>query len=141
MRKVLTVCLGNYCRSPIAALALARRGTAELEVRSAGLIGKWEGEPANPVDDHRCSAPRPRPHRPPWPAVHPRHAQLDRQPPRDGHCRPRNAPRDLRRGQRAQARALPRRRDVPDPLGNDQEAFNACAVLIEAGTALHVGHQ
>ncbi|MGW1170567.1 hypothetical protein [Streptomyces sp. NPDC002550] len=32
-------------------------------------------------------------------------------------------------------------RDVPDPMGGDQEAFNACAVLIEAGTALHVGQQ
>ncbi|MFF7975771.1 hypothetical protein [Streptomyces sp. NPDC007905] len=47
MRQVLTVCLGNYCRSPFAALALAKRGAGELEVRSAGLIGKWEGEPAN----------------------------------------------------------------------------------------------
>ncbi|MEU6284913.1 low molecular weight phosphotyrosine protein phosphatase [Streptomyces sp. NPDC047028] len=30
-------------------------------------------------------------------------------------------------------------RDVPDPMGKDQETFNACAVLIDAGTALHVG--
>lgn len=29
--------------------------------------------------------------------------------------------------------------DVPDPTGKDQDAFNACAVLIEAATALHVG--
>ncbi|MFC9932548.1 hypothetical protein [Streptomyces sp. NPDC127190] len=29
--------------------------------------------------------------------------------------------------------------DVAAPMGNDQDAFNACAVLIEAGTALHVG--
>ncbi|MGW1785292.1 hypothetical protein ACWCQQ_40315 [Streptomyces sp. NPDC002143] len=27
----------------------------------------------------------------------------------------------------------------PDPMGQDQEAFNACAVLISAGTALHLG--
>ncbi|WP_307160944.1 arsenate reductase/protein-tyrosine-phosphatase family protein [Streptomyces rishiriensis] len=47
MRRVLIVCLGNYCRSPFAALALAHRGGTEVEVRSAGLIGKWEGEPAH----------------------------------------------------------------------------------------------
>ncbi|MER6474479.1 hypothetical protein [Streptomyces collinus] len=29
--------------------------------------------------------------------------------------------------------------ELPDPMGKDQDAFNACAVLIEAGTALHVG--
>ncbi|GGZ93379.1 arsenate reductase/protein-tyrosine-phosphatase family protein [Streptomyces bluensis] len=29
-------------------------------------------------------------------------------------------------------------RDVPDPMGQDDDAFNDCAVLIEAGTALHV---
>ncbi|WP_405624919.1 hypothetical protein OG933_01685 [Streptomyces sp. NBC_00016] len=32
-----------------------------------------------------------------------------------------------------------RDRDVPDPIGQDQEAFNECAVLISAGTALHIG--
>jgi protein-tyrosine phosphatase len=47
MRKVLTVCLGNYCRSPFAAIALAHRGGTDLEVRSAGLIGKWQDQPAN----------------------------------------------------------------------------------------------
>lgn len=30
--------------------------------------------------------------------------------------------------------------DVPDPMGKDSDAFNDCAVLIEAGTALHLGH-
>ncbi|WSU56205.1 hypothetical protein OG254_39535 [Streptomyces sp. NBC_01092] len=30
-------------------------------------------------------------------------------------------------------------RDVPDAMGKDHVAFNDCAVLIEAGTALHVG--
>ncbi|MEU6090867.1 hypothetical protein ABZ865_29555 [Streptomyces sp. NPDC047085] len=32
-------------------------------------------------------------------------------------------------------------RDLPDPMGKDQEAFTACAVLIEAGTAPHVDQQ
>jgi protein-tyrosine phosphatase len=30
-------------------------------------------------------------------------------------------------------------RDVPDPMGQDDAAFDECAVLIEAGTALHTG--
>ncbi|MFF1320720.1 hypothetical protein [Streptomyces sp. KS_5] len=30
-------------------------------------------------------------------------------------------------------------RDVPDPIGQGEDAFNDCAVLIEAGTALHIG--
>ncbi len=30
-------------------------------------------------------------------------------------------------------------RDVPDPMGRGQEVFNDCAVLIETGTALHIG--
>ncbi|MBJ6636939.1 hypothetical protein H4K36_01335 [Streptomyces sp. DHE7-1] len=38
MHQVLTVCLGNYCRSPFAALALAKRGAGELEVRSAACL-------------------------------------------------------------------------------------------------------
>ncbi|MFB7508551.1 arsenate-mycothiol transferase ArsC [Streptomyces broussonetiae] len=49
MHKVLTVCLGNYCRSPFAELVLAHRGGAELKVRSAGLIGKWKANlPTSP---------------------------------------------------------------------------------------------
>ncbi|MFF1444627.1 hypothetical protein [Streptomyces sp. NPDC058295] len=32
-----------------------------------------------------------------------------------------------------------RDRDVPEPIGQDQEAFNECVVLISAGTALHIG--
>ncbi|MEE1799556.1 hypothetical protein PUR57_12880 [Streptomyces sp. JV176] len=35
--RILTVCLGNYCRSPLAAAALARLGGKSLEVRSAGI--------------------------------------------------------------------------------------------------------
>ncbi|MEU6404993.1 hypothetical protein [Streptomyces sp. NPDC046985] len=32
-------------------------------------------------------------------------------------------------------------RDVPDPMGHDDAAFQECAVLIEAGTALHDGRR
>ncbi|WP_323188122.1 hypothetical protein [Streptomyces sp. NBC_00237] len=31
--------------------------------------------------------------------------------------------------------------DVPDPMGRGEEAFRECAVLIEAGTALHLGNR
>ncbi|MFI0977792.1 low molecular weight phosphotyrosine protein phosphatase [Streptomyces sp. NPDC021093] len=32
-------------------------------------------------------------------------------------------------------------RDVPDPTGQGDEVFHECAVLIEAGTALHLGRR
>ena len=47
-QRILTVCLGNYCRSPLAAAILAQLGGPELETRSAGLRGKWVGRPAHP---------------------------------------------------------------------------------------------
>lgn len=47
MPNLLVVCLGNYCRSPFAQLALARRGGPHMAVRSAGLIGKWQDQPAH----------------------------------------------------------------------------------------------
>jgi protein-tyrosine phosphatase len=139
VRKVLTVCLGNSCRSPFAALALAKRGAGELEVRSAGLIGKWEGQPAN---EQMVEAAR----RLGLDLTGHRAQQLTREmlgwansvlamdasvldvlrEIADEDVQPKLA---LYLGDR----------DVPDPMGKDQEAFNACAVLIEAGTALHVG--
>lgn len=48
-RRVLAVCLGNHCRSPLAAAALARHALPGTEVRSAGLAGKHQGKPANPA--------------------------------------------------------------------------------------------
>ncbi|MGW3056427.1 arsenate reductase/protein-tyrosine-phosphatase family protein [Streptomyces goshikiensis] len=47
-RRILTVCIGNICRSPLAAAVLAQRGGADVEVRSAGLCDKWAGGPAHP---------------------------------------------------------------------------------------------
>ncbi|HZU55674.1 MAG TPA: low molecular weight protein-tyrosine-phosphatase [Actinocrinis sp.] len=47
-RRILTVCLGNYCRSPLAAASLTQLAGPELETRSAGLRGKWVGRPAHP---------------------------------------------------------------------------------------------
>jgi protein-tyrosine phosphatase len=48
-RRVLVVCLGNHCRSPLGAAALARHGPPGTEVRSAGLAGKHQGRPAHPA--------------------------------------------------------------------------------------------
>ncbi|MGA5635043.1 low molecular weight phosphotyrosine protein phosphatase [Streptomyces lydicamycinicus] len=46
-RRLLTVCLGNHCRSPLAALVLAELGGPAVEVRSAGTRDKWVGHPAH----------------------------------------------------------------------------------------------
>ncbi|MCZ7458237.1 low molecular weight protein-tyrosine-phosphatase [Streptomyces sp. WMMC940] len=48
-RRILTVCLGNYCRSPLAAEVLARLAGAAVEVQSAGIRDKWAGKPAHPM--------------------------------------------------------------------------------------------
>lgn len=139
MHKVLTVCLGNYCRSPFAALALATRGGTELEVRSAGLIGKWEGELAN---EQMIEAAR----RLGLDLTAHRAQQLTREMldwadsvlAMDASVL--EVLREIAGGDVQRKLGLYLRdRDVPDPMGKDQETFNACAVLIEAGTALHVG--
>ncbi|MFI1767543.1 low molecular weight protein-tyrosine-phosphatase [Streptomyces sp. NPDC020800] len=138
MRKVLTVCLGNYCRSPFAALVLAHRGAAELEVRSAGLIGKWEGEPANEsmiVAARRLGLD--------LTAHRARQLTLEMLDWADSVLAMDASVLDVLR-QIADDDVQPKLTlylgdsDVPDPMGKDQDAFNACAVLIEAGTALHI---
>jgi protein-tyrosine phosphatase len=48
-RWVLVVCLGNHCRSPLGAAALAHHGPPGTEVRSAGLAAKHQGRPAHPA--------------------------------------------------------------------------------------------
>lgn len=48
-RRLLTVCLGNHCRSPLAAAVLAELGGPAVEVRSAGTRDKWAGHPAHPA--------------------------------------------------------------------------------------------
>jgi protein-tyrosine phosphatase len=48
-RRILAVCLGNYCRSPLAAAVLTALAGAGVEVRSAGLREKWAGQPASPL--------------------------------------------------------------------------------------------
>ncbi|WP_033349448.1 low molecular weight phosphatase family protein [Kitasatospora aureofaciens] len=48
-RRVLVVCKGNHCRSPIAALVIAHRSGGTLDVRSAGLRPWHVGKPAHPL--------------------------------------------------------------------------------------------
>ncbi|MGW1562810.1 low molecular weight protein-tyrosine-phosphatase [Streptomyces sp. NPDC002144] len=48
-RRLLVVCLGNICRSPLGAAVLSRRGGAGVEVRSAGIRDKHVGRPAHPL--------------------------------------------------------------------------------------------
>ncbi|WLQ33865.1 low molecular weight phosphotyrosine protein phosphatase [Streptomyces castrisilvae] len=141
MKNILTVCLGNYCRSPFAAAALARRGGWDVQVRSAGLIGKWQDQPANPAMikaaarfGHDLSA-----HRAQqitlealdWAdtvlAMDTAILQTLRVICTEGNVR--------------KLALYLGDRDVPDPMGQDDAVFNDCAVLIEAGTALHLGRR
>ncbi|KPI32871.1 protein tyrosine phosphatase [Actinobacteria bacterium OV450] len=138
MRKLLTVCLGNYCRSPFAQVALTRRGGAAVAVRSAGLIGKWQDQPANPS---MINAARRLGHD----LTHHRGHQITRQ---DLDWADDVLAMDtavletllaIDGGQNThKLRLYLPGRDVPDPMSQDENAFNDCAVIIEAGTALHI---
>lgn len=141
MRKLLTVCLGNYCRSPFVQVALTRRGGAAVTVRSAGLIGKWQDQPANPS---MINAAR----RLGLDLTHHRGRQITLEDLEwaDDVLAMDAAVLDTLRaiddGHNAHKLGLylPGR-DVPDPMGQDEKTFNDCAVVIEAGTALHTGRR
>lgn len=45
--RILTVCLGNHCRSPLAEAVLKALGADRVDVRSAGTRDKWAGGPAH----------------------------------------------------------------------------------------------
>ncbi|MFF4403642.1 low molecular weight phosphotyrosine protein phosphatase [Streptomyces sp. NPDC001404] len=139
MRKLLTVCLGNYCRSPFAQVALTRRGGTAVTVRSAGLIGKWQDQPANPsmINAARRLGLDLTPHRA-------QQITLEMLDWADGVLAMDAAVLGTLRaicgeGNAHKLSLYLRGRDVPDPMGRGDDAFNDCAVLIEAGTALHLG--
>jgi protein-tyrosine phosphatase len=48
-RRILTVCMGNHCRAPLAAAVLAKLGGGAVEVRSAGIRNWHVGKPAHSV--------------------------------------------------------------------------------------------
>lgn len=130
-RRVLVVCLGNHCRSPLGAAALARHGPPGTEVRSAGLAGKHQGRPAHPAMIQAAAA-----------------LGYDLA----GHLGAQVTAQMLDWADLvlamdstvlAELRALAGNRaspelclyaegrDVPDPWGQDADAFSACAQLIE----------
>ncbi|WP_233435958.1 MULTISPECIES: low molecular weight phosphotyrosine protein phosphatase [Streptomyces] len=139
MSNLLTVCLGNYCRSPFAQLALARRGGPRMSVRSTGLISKWQDQPAHSA---MINAAR----RLGYDLTAHRAQQItvdmldwaDSVLAMDASVlttlRAVGGPENENK-----LRLYLGDRDVPDPMGQDDAAFNECAVLIEAGTALHIG--
>ncbi|MGH3492067.1 MAG: low molecular weight phosphatase family protein [Sciscionella sp.] len=48
-RRILAVCLGNHCRSPLAAAILTTLAPYGAEARSAGLRDRLVGQPASPL--------------------------------------------------------------------------------------------
>lgn len=135
-RRILVVCLGCHCRSPFAAAVLSRRG-GDVEVRSAGTRDKHVGRPAHPSMVAAAKA---------------RGYDIS------GH-RGVQVSRDLLewadvilamdRMVLSTLRALANSRtaakltlylhdqDVPDPWGQDEDAFASCAAVIESGVTRH----
>jgi len=139
MRKLLTVCLGNHCRSPLAQTALTRRGGAAVTVRSAGLIGKWQDRPAHPsmIEAARRLGLDLTPHRGRQITLE-MLAWADEVLAMDAVV--------LGTLQAVCGEEYAHKlglyltgRDVPDPTGHDDGTYFDCAVLIDAGTTLHLG--
>ncbi|AYG77932.1 Low molecular weight protein-tyrosine-phosphatase Wzb [Streptomyces hundungensis] len=138
-RRILTVCLGNYCRSPFAALVLGVQGGDALEVRSAGLIDKWVGGPAHPnmVKAARALDYDLTGHHPAqvdytlidWADVV---LAMDRSVLERLH--------DIGGPQNSDKMRLylDDGQDVPDPMGKPMQDFTECAAIIEAGAAPHL---
>ncbi|WP_051814177.1 hypothetical protein [Kitasatospora sp. MBT63] len=136
--RILTVCLGNYCRSPLAAAVLAAKAGAAAEVSSAGLLDLWVGGTAHPTMiaaaaglGYDLSGHRP---------VRVDAAMLDRAD--VVLAMDRSVLEQLRSlgGARnaAKIRLYLDGRDVPDPMGGTAEGFAASAAIIEAGAARHL---
>ena len=130
-RRVLVVCLGNHCRSPLGAAALARHGPPGTEVRSAGLAAKHQGRPAHPAMIQAAAALG-------YDLAGHLGAQVTAQMLDWADlvlAMDRAVLAELRAlaGGRAspELRLYAEGRDVPDPWGKDADAFSACAQLIE----------
>jgi protein-tyrosine-phosphatase len=132
-RRILTVCLGNHCRSPIAAVILAERGGDAVETCSAGLRDKWAGKAAH-QDIIRAAAERG------YDLGEHRGIQVSTELMAWADLilamdySTLEALREL-----ANERTLPKLalylgdQDVPDPWGQTYEAFIACVALVESG--------
>ncbi|TLS45680.1 low molecular weight phosphotyrosine protein phosphatase [Streptomyces montanus] len=137
-RRLLTVCLGNHCRSPLAAAVLARQGGAAVQALSAGIREKHVGRPAHPLMITAAAA-----------CGYDLTPHLGVQVSRElldwadtVLAMDRNnlaALQDL-----ADERTVPKLRlylgdqDVPDPWGGDDAAFATVVKLIEDGAARHL---
>jgi protein-tyrosine phosphatase len=132
-RRILVVCLGNWCRSPMAAAAIARHGGPRVEVKSAGLAGKHAGQPAHPaiitaaaalgydLNGHRAQQ-----------VSNELLGWADMILAMDTSVLA--SLQDLLTGQDPSGlRLYLPGQDVPDPLGHSEEVFAACAAMIEAG--------
>lgn len=139
VRRILTVCLGNHCRSPLAAAVLARHAGPAVEVRSAGTHRRWVGKPAHPamiaaaarhgydLTDHRGV--QVNSDLMGWAdlVLAMDTANLTALHALGGACA---APRlALYLGDQ----------DVPDPWGQPDDAFTACVEIIHAGAWRHLG--
>jgi protein-tyrosine phosphatase len=130
-RRVLVVCLGNHCRSPLGAAALARHGPPGTEVRSAGLADKHQGRPAHPAMIQAAAALG-------YDLADHLGAQVTAQMLDWADlvlAMDSTVLAELRAlaGNRAspELRLYAEGRDVPDPWGQDADAFSGCAQLIE----------
>ncbi|WP_405677450.1 low molecular weight phosphotyrosine protein phosphatase [Streptomyces sp. NBC_01511] len=137
-RRILTVCYGNICRSPLAAAVLVQLGGDNVDVRSAGIRDKWAGKSAHATMLTAA-------------AEH----GFDLR----GH-RARQVDSDIMRwadtilcmdasnlaalGELADEHTAGRialylgDRDVPDPFGQPGDAFDRCIDMIVAGAARHL---
>ncbi len=136
-RRILVVCLGNYCRSPLAGRVLADLGGDAVEVRSAGLIDKWKEAHPEMTAAATALGYDLTEHKPQqvtrklidWAdlVLAMDHTVLEQL---RGIAGPDTA---------AEIRLyLDHDRDVPDPMGRPAAEFAACALLIEAGAAHHL---
>ncbi|MEU8893403.1 low molecular weight phosphotyrosine protein phosphatase [Streptomyces sp. NPDC048442] len=133
--------LGNYCRSPLAQAALAHRGRGAVAVRTAGLISKWQDRPAHPS---MTNAARRLGH-----DLTPHRAQqinLEMLEWADDILAMGAAVLSTLEAVSGERNAHKRSRylgdrDVPDPMGQSDDTFHECAVLVEAGTLLHLGRR
>ena len=136
-RRILAVCLGNYCRSPLAERVLADLGAGAVEVRSAGLIDKWDQ--AHPEMTAAAAAlGYDLTHHCPTQVIREMIDWADLVLAMDHSIL--NRLRDLAApdGATEMRLYLDHDRDVPDPMDRPAAEFAACALLIEAGARLHL---
>ncbi|MFJ9518019.1 low molecular weight phosphotyrosine protein phosphatase [Kitasatospora sp. NPDC101801] len=136
-RRILVVCLGNYCRSPLAEHVLAELGGSAVEVRSAGLIDKWAGAHPEMVAAAAALGFDLTRHRP---------AQVSRELidwadlvlAMDLSVLDRLRGFVAPDGNTKVRLYLDHGRDVPDPMGHSAKEFAACALIINTGAAYHL---